>query len=159
MTATLTTLIALNFTDGAIPQGSLLFDSDGDLFGATQSGEGSVPEGAVFEIAKTAGGYASSPATLINFDAEEEDGGNPIGGLIADANGDLFGTAGDLFEIVKPTGGYASTPATLATLNSGAGPAGNLIADAHGDLFGAPAGGEANHWLPSICETETLKVT
>jgi hypothetical protein len=141
MTATLTTLIGLNFTDGVIPQGSLLFDSDGDLFGATQSGgEGSVPEGAVFEIAKTAGGYASSPTPLINFDAEEEDGGNPTGGLIADANGDPFGTAGDLFEIVKPAGGYASTAATLAFLNSGAGPAGNLIADAHGDLLGSGGG-------------------
>ena len=41
-----------------------------------------------------------------------------MAGLIADANGDLFGTtsaggagnAGTVFEIAKTAGGYASTP-------------------------------------------------
>ena len=41
--------------------------------------------------------------------------------LVADANGDLFGTSngngvGSVFEIVKTASGYASTPTTLATL-------------------------------------------
>ncbi len=49
----------------------------------------SVP-GTVFEIAKTATGYASTPTTLVSFDGTN--GESPYGGLIADANGDLFGT-------------------------------------------------------------------
>ena len=44
----------------------------------------------MFEIAKTASGYASTPTTLVSFNGT--DGAVPDGGLIADANGDLFGT-------------------------------------------------------------------
>jgi len=45
--------------------------------------------GTVFEIAKTAGGYASTPTVLVSFCAQTNctDGANPEAGLIADANG------------------------------------------------------------------------
>ena len=46
--------------------------------------------GTVFEIAKTAHGYASTPTTLVSFNGT--DGASPVGSLIADAHGDLFGT-------------------------------------------------------------------
>jgi hypothetical protein len=46
--------------------------------------------GTVFEIAKTDSGYASTPTILVSFD--RADGAFPRGGLIFDANGDLFGT-------------------------------------------------------------------
>ena len=51
---------------------------------------GANDDGTVFEIAKTATGYASTPTTLVSFNGAN--GANPHGGLIADANGDLFGT-------------------------------------------------------------------
>src|SRR5215472_15922018 len=67
--------------------------------------------GTVFEIAKTAGGYASTPTTLVSFCllANCVDGAQPEGRLIADANGNLFGTTvfggahghGTVFEIAK----------------------------------------------------------
>ena len=44
----------------------------------------------MFEIAKTPTGYASTPTTLVSFNGT--DGDDPTAGLIADANGDLFGT-------------------------------------------------------------------
>jgi hypothetical protein len=49
--------------------------------------------GTVLEIAKTAGGYASTPAVLVSFCALPNcaGGANPQAGLIADANGNLFG--------------------------------------------------------------------
>src|SRR5262245_26884393 len=57
--------------DGAGPQAGLIVDASGNLFGTTTlggahlapmgEGEGA---GTVFEIAKTAGGYASSPKIL-----------------------------------------------------------------------------------------------
>jgi hypothetical protein len=47
----------------------------------------------VFEIAKTANGYAGTPAVLVSFNGT--DVATPIGGLVADANGDLFGTTAD----------------------------------------------------------------
>jgi hypothetical protein len=48
-------------------------------------------EGTVFEIAKTAHGYASTPTTLVSFNGT--DGSYPVGGiLIANGHGDLLGT-------------------------------------------------------------------
>ena len=44
----------------------------------------------MFEIAKTASGYASTPTTLVSFNGT--DGREPFAGLIADGAGDLFGT-------------------------------------------------------------------
>ena len=79
--------------------------------------------GTVFEIVKTAAGYASTPTTLVSFD--DTNGAHPHGGLIADAAGDLFGTTafgganhgGTVFEIVKTATGYASTPTTLVSFD------------------------------------------
>ena len=61
----------------------------------------------MFEIAKTVDGYASTPTTLVSFNGT--DGAIPHAGLIADADGDLFGTTytggangdGTVFEIAK----------------------------------------------------------
>jgi hypothetical protein len=47
----------------------------------------------VFEIPKTNGVYASNPTVLVNF--SDSNGASPSGSLIADANGNLFGTTSD----------------------------------------------------------------
>ena len=140
----LTTLVNFDSVNGANPRGSLIADAHGDLFGTTEGGGTHSDLGTVFEIAKTAHGYASTPTTLVVFNGTN--GAFPDGGLIADAHGDLFGTtafgAGSVFEIAKTADGYASTPTTLVNFNgtSLSGPQGGLIADAHGDLFGTAAG-------------------
>jgi len=79
-------------TDGANPNGGLVADANGDLFGTAELG-GASGDGVVFEIAKTANGYAGTPAVLVSFNGT--DGANPSGGLVANANGDLFGTTAD----------------------------------------------------------------
>ena len=67
-----------------------------------------VRDGTVFEIVNSGGVYASTPTTLVSFDGA--DGEFPTAGLIADANGDLFGTTlrggaygifGTVFKIVN----------------------------------------------------------
>jgi uncharacterized repeat protein (TIGR03803 family) len=85
-------LVSFNGADGAQPEGSLIADAHGDLFGTTASG-GANDLGTVFEIAKTAHGYASTPTTLVSFNGTN--GANPHGSLIADAHGDLIGTTAD----------------------------------------------------------------
>jgi hypothetical protein len=141
--ATLSTLVTFQ-SNGANPfgpVGGLIADADGDLFGLTAGG-GANGDGTVFEIAKTATGYASTPTTLASFN-----GANPEGSLIADANGDLFGTTnGTVFEIAKTATGYASSPTTLVSFNGTdyANPDGSLIADANGDLFGTTTFGGPN---------------
>jgi hypothetical protein len=145
------TVAGFGCADGADPSGSLIADADGNLFGTTNKVMLPPAPGTVFEIAKTASGYASTPATLVTFCSLPNcaDGRGP-GDLIADANGNLFGTTGGggtgnnggtVFEIVKTADGYASTPTILASFCSlpncadGAEPNG-LVADADGNLFG-----------------------
>ena len=159
---TLSTLVTFNGANGAEPFGSLIADADGNLFGTTVNGGatyGQGPQqrgyGTVFEIAKTAHGYASTPITLVSFN--NANGAAPLA-LIADADGNLFGTTitggpygyedipnydGTVFEIAKTADGYANTPTTLVNFNgaNGRNPQGSLIADAHGDLFGTTAAG------------------
>ena len=65
----LTTLVSFNGTDGAAPFAGLIADAHGDLFGTTNVGganNNDVPSGngTVYEIAKTAHGYASMPMLL-----------------------------------------------------------------------------------------------
>jgi uncharacterized repeat protein (TIGR03803 family) len=158
--STPTTLVSFSGTnDAALPQpdpfGSLIADAAGDLFGTTYGG-GANDDGTVFEIAKTfRGSYTLT--TLFSFNGAN--GAGPAASLIADANGDLFGTteqggangAGTVFEIVNygtvAVPSYASTPTILVSFNgaydgsNGADPHGSLIADAYGDLFGTTAAG------------------
>jgi hypothetical protein len=99
----LTTLVSFNQANGTFPSSTLIADAHGDLFGTTVLGGAGTPahvpgsdqgilqgDGTVFEIAKTAHGYASTPTTLVSFSGA--DGNRPFGSLIADAHGDLFGT-------------------------------------------------------------------
>jgi uncharacterized repeat protein (TIGR03803 family) len=121
--ADLVPLVRFNGTNGAGPHGGLIADADGNLFGTTLDG-GANDVGTVFEIAKTAGGYASTPTTLVSFNGTN--GAYPYyATVIADANGNLFGTTleggaygdGTVFEIAKTAGGYASAPTTLVSFN------------------------------------------
>ena len=150
----LTTLINFYGPDGQNPD-SLTADVNGDLFGTTYGGGGASSDGTVFEIKNTgtvaAPVYSSTKSTLVNFNGSNGDGPS---GLIADANGDLFGTTfrggasndGTVFEITNvgtiATPVYFSTPTTLVTFNGSNGglPDPRLIADASGDLFGSTWG-------------------
>ncbi len=138
----LTTYSGLN---GFQPNGTLIMDAAGDLFGATYQGLGNF--GSVFEIAKTSSGYSSTRTVLATFNNLEIQGR-----LLMDAAGDLFGTtlgggannAGTVFEIAKTGNGYSGTPTTLATFNgtnNGVNPNTGLITDAAGDLFGTTSEG------------------
>jgi uncharacterized repeat protein (TIGR03803 family) len=144
-----TILASFTGADGSDPRGGLIADAAGNLIGTTEFG-GSSDDGTVFEIARTAGGYAGTPITLVNFTGAN--GQYPVSSLIADAAGDLFGATsgggadgdyGTVFEIAKTLGGYASTPITLVSFNVGNGayPGGDLITDPAGDLFGTTAAG------------------
>ena len=149
--STPTTLVSFDDTNGANPVAGLIADANGNLFGTTEAG-GASGTGTVFEIVKTSSGYASTPTTLVSFD--DTNGAIPAASLIADANGNLFGTTyaggasgyGTVFEIVKTSSGYASIPTTLVSFDNtnGANPLASLIADANGNLFGTTSAGEAS---------------
>ena len=115
-----TTLASFTAADGQLSLNhpkTLIVDSKGDLFGTTDpSAQNS--GGAVFEIVKTAGGYNPTPTIVVNFSAAT--GTGPGANLVADANGDLFGTtqtggangSGTVFEITGS--GFAIGPELTA---------------------------------------------
>lgn len=76
--------------DGLSPYGSLVMDSNGNLYGTTSSG-GPGNIGNIFKLTPASGGWTST--VLYNF-TDGSTGANPFGGLIFDANGNLYGTTG-----------------------------------------------------------------
>jgi uncharacterized repeat protein (TIGR03803 family) len=143
---TLASFDANSMVSGNSPFAGLTMDSSGNLFGVTEGG-GSAGSGTVFELVNTGSGY-SQPVTLATFTGPN--GADPTGTLVADANGNLFGTTqsggqygeGSVFEMVHSGSGY-SQPVVLSSFNfnDGAAPTGPLIVDANGDLFGTTAQG------------------
>jgi uncharacterized repeat protein (TIGR03803 family) len=142
-----TTLVSFDSTDGSTPEANLLMNAAGDLFGTTTTG-GAFGQGTIFEVPYTDGSYASAPTVLVNFNSV--DGSAPGSALVADANGDLFGTTetggayneGTVFEIPYTDGSYASTPTILVTFegtNGNPALASGLLIDSAGDLFGTTA--------------------
>jgi len=163
MPASVTTIASFptpSATTGAGPDGQLFIDSKGDLLGATVLG-GADGHGTTYEIAKVAGGYASTPTFL----ADIPDGLNTLANvpnLSADANGDLFGLmitggANSLGTVVEfPAGGGAAT--TLVNFSGGAGgsqPAGQLLVDASG-LVEVCCGRRTSHLVLPPADLDSL---
>jgi uncharacterized repeat protein (TIGR03803 family) len=142
-TGALTTLVNFNSTDGSAPYGSLIADSAGNLYGTCSAG-GADNDGTVFKIA--AGTHVMT--TLATFN--NTNGEQPIGQLLLDGSGDLFGTTfgggahsdGTVFEVVAGSG----TVTTLATFDgsNGINPASSLVEDSAGNMYGATFGGGAD---------------
>ena len=144
----ITTLASFDFTTtGSQPQG-VMSDANGDLFGvAEESGPGF--DGTIFELPKG----SSTPNVLFSFSSSNAgtDGGRPVGNLVMDNSGNLFGVTGGggannlgtVFEFTPSTSTF--TPLVSFSLALGYGCAGNLLIDSAGDLFGTASGGGANN--------------
>lgn len=72
--------------DGAQPYAGVITDSAGNLYGTTYAG-GAYGQGTVFRIA-----LDGTETILHSFGASASDGQNPVGGLVMDAVGNLYGT-------------------------------------------------------------------
>jgi uncharacterized repeat protein (TIGR03803 family) len=77
--------------DGGNPQAGLITDSKGNLFGTTAAG-GASNAGVVFELSPPAGRQREWTETVLYAFTGGSDGGYPQAGLIADSNGNLYGT-------------------------------------------------------------------
>ena len=140
------TLVSFNGTNGANPNGGIIADASGNLYGTTErGGADALNDGTVFEIAKAGTGYAATPTLLVNFDLD--DGAFPSDTLVADAAGNLYGTtqgggtnqAGTVFEVAKTATGFATLPTTLVNFSASTGgsvPVAGLIGSAGGNLYG-----------------------
>ena len=145
---TLNTLASFNNTNGNSPDGRLFADSSGNLFGTTAGG-GANSAGTVFELAKGSSGYTLN--TLASFD--NTNGAGPLGGVIADSSGNLFGTssaagvynAGTVFELAKGSSGYSLNGLASFNNTNGNSPIAGVVADSSGNLFGTTLVGGTNN--------------
>ena len=72
------------------PDGDLVMDSAGNLYGVANS-IGSNQRGFVFELSPSPGGWTYT--VLHEFSASGHEGKFPVGGVVLDAQGNLYGTA------------------------------------------------------------------
>jgi uncharacterized repeat protein (TIGR03803 family) len=132
---------------------SFAMDSAGNLYGTL--GVGGSGNGMVYELSRNAhGGW--SLTSLHNFAGPPTDGAGPVGGVIFDAAGNLYGTTqqggtggalgpGTVYELSPAAGGGWSEKVLYSFKNSGgdgAMPDHALIFDTAGNLYGTtPWGG------------------
>lgn len=144
-------------SDGAGPQGELLMDKAGNLYGTTDGGgSGFASVGTVFELTPSPDGIWSK-TILYNFCSQQgcSDGSVPTAGLIADQAGNLYGTTseggsgigGVVFKLSPPSAPSGSwTETVLYTFGAngsddGGSPSSKLIFDVSGNLYGTTVEG------------------
>jgi uncharacterized repeat protein (TIGR03803 family) len=152
------TLFAFNLTDGGAPNGSLIFDSAGNLYGTTLIG-GTSGYGTAFELSPRASGNGTWTETVLHNFLTNGDGNSPLANLIFDKQGNLFGTDwwggefgtydGTVFQLTPPSSlGGEWTETTLHSFGSdngssddGSEPRGGLIFGLDGALYGTASQG------------------
>ena len=147
-------------TDGIFPQGGLLFDSAGNIYGTTNGGgeycqsEGGC--GTIYELSPAADGEWTE-TILYNFCSAGyptcADGSVPNAGLIMDGQGNLYGTThsggtelyGVVFRLSPPTNGNAQWAYAVLwrfARVDGANPGyGKLNMDSSGSIYGTTQSG------------------
>ena len=142
-------------TDGGAPKGGLIADANGALYGTTTSAGGMFGAGTVFKLTPPAKGKTVWTETTLYSFTGGKDGGSPIGGLVADANGALYGAAlnggtqtmGVVFMLTPPAiGKTVWTETVLWNFTGGADgayPNGDLL-NVGGRLYGTAVGGGAD---------------
>ncbi len=133
-------------TDGRTPQfGALVFDSAGNIYGATQGG-GSQNYGTVFKLTPSGGSWTESVLHSFCSAANCTDGEEPIGGIVLDAHNNIYGVTpgggtqnlGVAYELSLSGGSWTETILQNFCENCASGyhPQQTMILDANGNLYG-----------------------
>jgi uncharacterized repeat protein (TIGR03803 family) len=134
-----------NGKDGLIPNGGLIEDQKGNLYGVSAGG-GKSGTGTIFKIAPS-----GIETILYNFPAT---GGSPSGTLARDSQGNLYGTTvqggvngfGTVYELTaagKFTALYSFCVAVHCT--DGSQPLAGVVRDSSGNLYGTTVNGGSNN--------------
>ena len=130
-------------TTGAnLPNGSLIFDASGNLYGVSQFA-GANNKGTVYELSPSSSGWTLT--VLYSFAGGTTDGQAPSGSLLFDTAGNLYGTttqggangSGTVFELSPSSSGWTEQVIYSFTGGAdGANPSGNLLIDSAGRIYG-----------------------
>ena len=130
-------------TDGAYPYAGMIFDSAHNLYGTTQQGGTDLGGGTVFQLTRAGSGWTQ---TVLHSFLDGADGANPMGPLVMDPAGNIYGIAtgggtgsGTVFELTPSNGGWTfSVIYTFQGGNDGVVgiDSGGLVLDGAGKLYG-----------------------
>ena len=159
-TVSWTELLLYDFTrqDGFQPNG-VIFGADGNLYGTTQYG-GPRNVGTVFRLTPPANGSAPWKITTLFSFRGGMDGKLPLGNVLLDDNGVLYGATylggasgdGTAFRLVPPARGNKQWDKTILhdfyadSSSDGAFPNGGLVLGKGGKLYGTSASGGDLGW-------------
>jgi uncharacterized repeat protein (TIGR03803 family) len=150
----------INYSAASSPSGGLISDAAGNLYGVTTGGgkgDGGLGYGTVYELSPTTGGGWKAKS-LYQFQAGT-DGQGPVGGLVMDSSGNLYGTTqyggthlctdnydkfscGTVFELSpNGAGGWSEKVIYNFSEKDGYAPISSLVMDAAGNLYGTTAAG------------------
>jgi uncharacterized repeat protein (TIGR03803 family) len=126
-------------TDGSTPESDLVFDTSGNLWGATTKG-GSKGVGGVFELTGSSGKWTEK----VVHDFSGPDGSSPDGHLAFDASGNLYGVTsaggaksdGAVYELSSSSSKWSEKVIHSFNGGDGSAPWGGLVADSSGNLYG-----------------------
>jgi hypothetical protein len=126
-------------TDGGNPNGTLVFDSTGQLYGTTLDG-GHDGMGNVFKL--TLGSDGKWKEQVIHEFTGGEDGGNPYAGVIFDAADNLYGATdgalgdhGTIYKLSPRSGGVWKETILHQFGGRDGGPRGDVVFDQNGNLY------------------------
>jgi uncharacterized repeat protein (TIGR03803 family) len=139
--ATWTETVIYNFTggkDGTNPPAGVTLDAQGNLYGTTSLG-GARGDGVVYKLSPHGSGWK---LTVLHTFQGRSDGQNPVGGVVLDQAGNLYGTTfdggvnggGTVYEL-SPSG-KRWTFTTLYSLTGGYGGPYNKLTLANGNIYG-----------------------
>ncbi len=157
-------LYSFGALDGYGPFGGLIFDNAGNLYGTTAYSH--VGDGTVWELSPSGGQWNFTTLYFLDSGAATVPG--PVGTLLLDNHGNLYGTTfegglagcglgfgcGTLFELSPGSGGWNYTLVYQYTGESDGGfPVDGLASDSQGNLYGAGWGGNSGNgvvfeWTP-----------
>jgi uncharacterized repeat protein (TIGR03803 family) len=131
--------------DGYYPEGTLVLDKAGNLYGTTTNG-GTNNSGTVYELTPGSGGVWSEKI-LYSFGGANSNGEEPWAGVVLAAAGKIYGTtpfsfqegtAGTVFGLMPQvgTGTYKEKILWTFDFTNGADPIGGVILDNSGNLYG-----------------------
>jgi uncharacterized repeat protein (TIGR03803 family) len=139
--------------DGGAPESTLLADAAGNLYGVASDG-GLANNGVVFMLTPPAKHKTTWTETVLHSFGVSPDGALPFAGLVADGQGNLYGTTEDggsaglgaVYEVSPPAAGHTTWTEQIihnftGAPGDGAQPQSVLLIDKTGNLYGTTTHG------------------